>query len=179
MLPINFAMSIRVVLSSFWLHFIKKIKAMCSICFFTSCSYLRRQCASLFYGFVIADMIARKSGHIVTVGSVVSQLAVAQLPAYCTSKAAAGALLEAVSTDLHRMGGNRGIYTTLICPGHIDTEMFRNVFIRFPSLTPTWSADRAAQGSDVTQIWDDFCDWCILWSYSYQSRDRTRTRVPM
>ncbi|XP_063720277.1 epidermal retinol dehydrogenase 2-like [Symsagittifera roscoffensis] len=94
----------------------------------------------------LPDMIARKSGHIVTVGSVVSQLAVAQLPAYCTSKAAAGALLEAVSTDLHRMGGNRGIYTTLICPGHIDTEMFRNVFIRFPSLTPTWSADRAAQG---------------------------------
>ena len=46
MLPINFAMSIRVVLSSFWLHFIKKFKTMCSICFFTSCSYLRRQCAS-------------------------------------------------------------------------------------------------------------------------------------
>jgi len=89
-------------------------------------------------------MIARKSGHIVTIGSIVAQLPIAQTPAYCASKAAAGALLEAVSADLHRMG-IKGITTTLVCPGHISSDMFRNVFIRFPFLTPTLSPDIVAQ----------------------------------
>ena len=91
------------------------------------------------------EMISRKSGHIVTVGSVVGQLHVAQLSSYCASKAAAGALLEALCTDLHRVG-KTGIYTTLICPGHVNTEMFQNIFIRFPWLTPTWTAERTADG---------------------------------
>ena len=85
-------------------------------------------------------MIARKSGHIVTIGSVVGQLPVANMPAYCASKAAAGALLEAVSADLHKMGV-KGVTTTLVCPGHLDTAMFRNIFIRFPLLTPSLSAE--------------------------------------
>jgi all-trans-retinol dehydrogenase (NAD+) len=91
----------------------------------------------------LPGMIRQDSGHIVTIGSIVGHSPVAQLPAYCSTKAAAGNLLECVAADLDKMGVT-GVGTTLVCPGHIDTPMFKNVWIRFPFLTPTLSPEEVA-----------------------------------
>jgi short-subunit dehydrogenase len=68
-------------------------------------------------------MLARDSGHIVTVASILGHFAVTGLVDYCASKFAAVGFNESLRTELWA-DKKTGITTTVVCPYLIDTGMF-------------------------------------------------------
>ncbi|KAI6130321.1 retinal short-chain dehydrogenase/reductase [Pisolithus croceorrhizus] len=92
----------------------------------------------------LPKMIERKSGHIVTLASVMGLVGSAQMTDYGASKAAVVNLHESLRYELDNRYGVPQIRTTILCPGHIHTPLFstistpQNFFYRFfvPSLSP-------------------------------------------
>jgi len=78
----------------------------------------------------LPSMIKKKSGHIVTVSSVVGYSGVVQMSDYSASKAAINSLHESLRYELDIRHKCPQIRTTLLAPGHIFTPMFRT--LRFP-----------------------------------------------
>jgi len=89
-------------------------------------------------------MIESKTGHIVTVGSIIGMVGTAQMADYCASKAAVISLHESLRYELDKRYRCPSIRTTLVLPGYINTPLFSNVSLpssalyRFlaPSLQP-------------------------------------------
>jgi len=92
----------------------------------------------------LPGMIENKTGHIVTVASVLSFLGSARMADYCASKAALVTLNESLRYELDKIYNAPGIRTTIVCPGHILTPLFStiqlpsNPFFQFlvPSIAP-------------------------------------------
>jgi all-trans-retinol dehydrogenase (NAD+) len=89
-------------------------------------------------------MIARNSGHIVTVASAAGTIGVSRLADYCASKFAAVGFDESLRAELAQIAP--GVKTTVVCPYYIGTGMFEGVRTRFPFLLPIlnecYAADR-------------------------------------
>jgi all-trans-retinol dehydrogenase (NAD+) len=99
---------------------------------------------SLFWvtGAFLPQMIARGSGHIVTVASAAGLIGTPKETDYAASKFAAFGFDEALRQELRR--SSPGVLTTVVCPYYIDTGMFAGVKTRFPLLLPILKEDRVA-----------------------------------
>ncbi|KZS97932.1 retinal short-chain dehydrogenase/reductase [Sistotremastrum niveocremeum HHB9708] len=75
----------------------------------------------------LPELLKQKSGHIVTVGSVLGLLGIPSLSDYCASKAAVINLHETLRYELDTKYCTPNIRTTLLMPGHIETEMFSGI----------------------------------------------------
>ncbi len=88
-------------------------------------------------------MVARNSGHLVTVASAAGLIGVANLVDYSASKFAAVGFDEALRAELRHLAP--GVRTSVICPFFIDTGMFAGVHTRFPWLLPILSQNHVAK----------------------------------
>jgi all-trans-retinol dehydrogenase (NAD+) len=79
-------------------------------------------------------MVARDSGHIVTVASAAGLIGSPRETDYAASKFAAVGFTEALRLELKRSAP--GVKTTVVRPFYIDTGMFAGVKTRFPLLLP-------------------------------------------
>ncbi|TFY72993.1 hypothetical protein EVG20_g39 [Dentipellis fragilis] len=79
----------------------------------------------------LPNMIANKTGHIVTVGSISGLIGIARMMDYTASKAALVSLHESLRYELDKCYDAPGVRTTLLLPGHILTPLFSTV--RLPS----------------------------------------------
>jgi uncharacterized protein len=79
----------------------------------------------VFYGCKAAApvMIARGSGHIFNVSSVIGKRGSPLNGAYCATKFAVSGLTDSMRVEL----APRGVRVTLVCPGMTDTEFFDHV----------------------------------------------------
>jgi len=68
----------------------------------------------------LADMRARKRGHIVTIGSIADRVAFPENGAYVASKFGLRALHEVLRAELR----GSGVRTTLVSPGPVDTSLW-------------------------------------------------------
>lgn len=91
----------------------------------------------------LPSMIARNTGHIVTIASASGLIGVARLADYAASKWAAIGFDESLRAELRRVAP--GVMTTVICPYYINTGMFRGVRSRFPFLLPILEEDYVAE----------------------------------
>jgi len=81
----------------------------------------------------LPNLLKNKSGHIVTMSSALGMTGVAQMADYCASKAAVVGLHESLRYELDKRYKCPQIRTTLVCPGHVLTPMFKTVtFPKFP-----------------------------------------------
>ena len=85
-------------------------------------------------GAFLPDMVARGSGHIVTVASAAGLMGSPRETDYAASKFAAVGFNEALRLELRRTAP--GLKTTVVCSYYIDTGMFEGVKTRFPLLLP-------------------------------------------
>lgn len=92
----------------------------------------------------LPGMIAKDSGHIVTIASAGGIVGTARLTDYCASKFAAIGFDESLRLELKRL--NSRVRTTVVCPFYVNTGMFEGVKTRFsrllPILEPEYVADR-------------------------------------
>jgi all-trans-retinol dehydrogenase (NAD+) len=91
----------------------------------------------------LPSMLARNTGHIVTISSAAGLIGVRGLADYSASKFAAFGFDESLRMELRRLGS--GIRTTVICPFFVNTGMFLGVKTRFPLLMPILDPVRAAR----------------------------------
>ncbi len=91
----------------------------------------------------LPGMIAKGSGHIVTIASAGGLIGVPRMTDYSASKFAAVGFDESLRVELKRLG-HRGIRTTVVCPYYINTGMFQGVKTRFPFLLPIQEPDAVA-----------------------------------
>jgi len=75
----------------------------------------------------LPGMIERKTGHIVTVSSILGHAGVAQMSDYCASKAALISLNASLRYELDQRYKAPGIRTTLLEIGHVLTPLFRTI----------------------------------------------------
>jgi short-subunit dehydrogenase len=71
---------------------------------------------------VLPDMLARKSGHLVVVSSVVAYLGTPLRSGYCAAKHAVNGFFDALRAEVWR----EGVKVTVICPGFIRTQVTIN-----------------------------------------------------
>jgi len=90
----------------------------------------------------LPDMMARDSGHVVTVASAAGLVGVAGLGDYCASKFAAVGFDESLRNELKKRGSK--VKTTVVCPFYIDTGMFQGVKTRSQLLLPILKEREAA-----------------------------------
>jgi len=102
----------------------------------------------------LPDMIAKKTGHIVTMASVMGIHGVAQMTDYCASKAALINLNRSLRSELDKRYKCPAIRTTLVCPGHIHTALFATLNAPsqffFPTLHPIDIVKRVIKALDET-----------------------------
>jgi NADP-dependent 3-hydroxy acid dehydrogenase YdfG len=77
-------------------------------------------------------MIARRRGHIVTIGSVADRAALPENGAYAASKYGARAMHEVMRAELR----GTGVRAALISPGPTDTELWNAIDTDRPGFTP-------------------------------------------
>jgi dehydrogenase/reductase SDR family protein 7B len=86
---------------------------------------------------ILPSMIARKSGHIVPVSSVVGYVGTPLRSAYAASKHALHGYFDSLRAELSK----DGIKITIVCPGYIRTNVSRNALTgdgsAFGSMDPT------------------------------------------
>lgn len=68
---------------------------------------------------------AANDGHIVCVASLAGLTGTANMVAYCTSKFGAVGFAEALRNELRSDKATSNVGVTLLCPGHIKTELFK------------------------------------------------------
>lgn len=85
-------------------------------------------------------MLARDSGHVVTIASAAGIVGTAKMTDYSASKHAAVGFDESLRLELRRRQSR--VVTTVVCPFYINTGMFAGVRTRFPALLPILDADR-------------------------------------
>uniref|UniRef100_A0A8H7Y088 Short-chain dehydrogenase/reductase 3 n=1 Tax=Psilocybe cubensis TaxID=181762 RepID=A0A8H7Y088_PSICU len=89
----------------------------------------------------LPGLLKRKSGHIITMSSAMGLVGAAQMSDYCASKAAVKSLHESLRYELDNRYKCPEIRTTLVCPGHVLTPMFKTVslptYLGFSFLAPS------------------------------------------
>ena len=110
---------------------------------------LSRECAK--------KMIRRKSGNIILVGSVTTIMGLPDVSAYATSKTALSGLARTLAIEL----GKYSINVNCICPGFIQTDIFKRVrkkdpnrFRKILSRTPL---DRFGKVEDISNVVGFLC----------------------
>nr|CAB3254195.1 estradiol 17-beta-dehydrogenase 11 [Phallusia mammillata] len=86
----------------------------------------------------LPSMLERNHGHVVTLASVVGLFSSPGMPDYCSSKHAAVGLHQALYYDLQKKKCD-GIKTTMVCPYHVKTGMFKGVGLKSDVLTRSLS----------------------------------------
>jgi short-subunit dehydrogenase len=86
---------------------------------------------------LLPNLVARRRGHIVLMGSIAGLMGLPQSPAYSASKAA----VHTYGEGLRRLLRRSGVSVTVVCPGFVETPMSASLPMERPFL---WSADRAA-----------------------------------
>jgi len=81
----------------------------------------------------LPEMIKQKTGHIITMASVMGLVGAAQMTDYNASKAALISLHESLRYELDKRYRTPKIRTTLVVPGHVTTPLFSH--INLPSNT--------------------------------------------
>jgi short-subunit dehydrogenase len=71
---------------------------------------------------VLPSMIARRSGHVVPISSVIGYVGVPLRSAYAASKHALHGFFNALRAETHK----QGIRVTIVCPGYIRTNVSEN-----------------------------------------------------
>ena len=87
-------------------------------------------------------MLARDSGHVVTIASSAALAGVPKMVDYCATKAAALGFDEALRVELKHIGSN--VRTTVVCPYYIDTGMFDGAKTAWPHLLPILKPEAVA-----------------------------------
>jgi all-trans-retinol dehydrogenase (NAD+) len=87
----------------------------------------------------LPPMLARDSGHIVTIASAAGIVGTSRLVDYCASKHAAVGFDEALRLELRRERSR--VKTTIVCPFYVSTGMFAGVRTRIPLLLPILEPD--------------------------------------
>lgn len=82
----------------------------------------------------LPGMIARDSGHIMTVSSAAGLIGVCGLADYSASKFAVFGFHESLRMELRK--AKSGVRTTIVCPFYINTGLFAGVKTRLPHLLP-------------------------------------------
>jgi all-trans-retinol dehydrogenase (NAD+) len=98
----------------------------------------------------LPGMMARDSGHLVTISSAAGLIGVTGLSDYSTSKFGAFGFHESIRMELRRRKSR--IKTTVVCPFYIDTGLFQGVKTRFPLLLPILKSDYAARKIVMTVL---------------------------
>ncbi|RUS76170.1 hypothetical protein EGW08_016082 [Elysia chlorotica] len=102
----------------------------------------------------LPGMLRRNRGHVVTVASTAGLFGVPGMVDYSVSKFSAVGLSECLRMELIKRG-KTGVKTTVVCPGYIDTGMFRGFKYRFPllmqELKPTYVADKIIEAVQTDQ----------------------------
>ena len=70
-------------------------------------------------------MIKNNSGHIIAVASAAAHFGIQGQVDYSSSKFASRGFMEALSAELNYMKGVTGVRTTTICPGPVETPLFK------------------------------------------------------
>ncbi len=71
---------------------------------------------------VLPSMLARRSGHIVPISSVIGYVGIPLRSAYAASKHALHGFFNALRAETHK----HGIQVTIVCPGYIRTNVSEN-----------------------------------------------------
>ncbi|MFP3090081.1 SDR family oxidoreductase [Treponema sp. TIM-1] len=82
----------------------------------------------------LPSMIARNSGHLVTISSAAAFIGVRGLADYSASKFASFGFHESLRMELRSQ--KSAVKTTVVCPFFIDTGLFQGVKTKFPWLFP-------------------------------------------
>jgi all-trans-retinol dehydrogenase (NAD+) len=82
----------------------------------------------------LPSMLARNTGHIVTISSAAALIGIRGLADYSASKFASFGFHESLRMELRSQ--KSAIKTTVVCPFFIDTGLFRGVKTKFPRLFP-------------------------------------------
>ncbi|MDR2069767.1 MAG: SDR family oxidoreductase [Spirochaetaceae bacterium] len=91
----------------------------------------------------LPSMIARNSGHLVTVSSAAALIGVRGLADYAASKFASFGFHESLRMELRSR--KSAVKTTVVCPFFIDTGLFRGVKTKFPLFFPILESDYTAR----------------------------------
>ena len=89
---------------------------------------------------VLPDMLARGSGHVVTVSSVVGHIGTPLRSTYAASKHALHGYYDSLRYEVER----EGLRVTILCPGYIHTDISRNAVVGDGSKQGTMDAGQAA-----------------------------------
>jgi NAD(P)-dependent dehydrogenase (short-subunit alcohol dehydrogenase family) len=96
----------------------------------------------------LPDMLALGRGYVVTVASVLGYLAPKRLSAYGASKAGLIAMHESLTAEIRASyiadGSGRRVRTLLVCPGQMETTMFKGVQTPSPLLAPVLAPEDVA-----------------------------------
>ncbi len=82
----------------------------------------------------LPHLVARGSGHVVTMASAAGLVGVAKQTDYAASKHAAVGFAESLRAEMRTTAP--GVKSTVVCPFYIDTGMFAGVQTRVPWLLP-------------------------------------------
>lgn len=93
---------------------------------------------------VLPSMLAKNSGHIVTLSSSAALGGVPGLVDYCASKYGALGTNESLRAELMKTS-KTGVKTTCVCPFFIKTGMFLGAKSKFPRLTPLLEPEDVAE----------------------------------
>ncbi|KAG7193657.1 uncharacterized protein KQ657_000342 [Scheffersomyces spartinae] len=102
----------------------------------------------------LPDMLALKRGYIVTVASVLGYMSPARLSAYGASKAGLIALHESLTYELGPPSiSPNGVKTLLVCPGQLQTGLFKGVktpsTVFAPELEPKYVASKVRHAVEL------------------------------
>jgi len=90
--------------------------------------------------YVLPHMLEKGSGKIINVSSGAGKSGIGQLSVYSASKFAVIGLTESVAQEV---AGKIGVYA--VCPGSVDTGMYRSLYGDTPSLKPEDVASRIVE----------------------------------
>lgn len=107
---------------------------------------------------ILPRMIARDSGHVITMASAGSFMPAPRQASYCASKAADLHLADTLRAEL-RSAGKKGVHFTSICPSYVNTTLVTGIK---PPLLTSWIEP------------DDLAE-AVFQAYL---RDRTTVRMP-
>lgn len=79
---------------------------------------------------VLPGMLQRRRGHLVALSSIASFRGLPRMLGYCASKSGLNALMEGMRVEV----GDKGIFTTTICPGWVRTAMTAEFAHKIPNM---------------------------------------------
>lgn len=84
----------------------------------------------------LPSMMRKRKGHLVTIGSAAGMIGAKGLTEYCASKSGCIGFHESVQAELYSAGLQNHVYTTLINPYFINTNMFNGIKTKHQNLLP-------------------------------------------